>query len=360
MLEHDVDVLAAVQLTDLLAEATPFGLVLRVLVGPELVSLGAAVDHGLAAHAVEHLGPLGRRDHTDRGAATVQHVLHRVAADATGGAPDEHAVALLHPGAVLADEHAVRRGVAQRVDRRLLPREVGRLRHQLVRLDDAEVGQAAEVRLEPPDPLVGGEHRVVVRRRVLVVDVVAVHGHPVARLPVANGGPDAQHDARGVGTDHVVRQRVALRPLALATQAVEEAERRQRLEDRRPHGVEVDARRHHGEVDLVGSEFRRGHVADVERLARVLVVGGDALEHAPPRRAGRTQPDSARGSAGWRCRHRWRPTGWPRGSGPWRERYRSVIPRPKPRSPPATRARVRFAAFFGASTAGVPFAHGSF
>ena len=49
-----------------------------------------------------------------------------------------------------------------------------------------EVGQAAEVRLEAPDALVGGEHRVVVRRRVLVVDVVAVHDDLVARLPVAH------------------------------------------------------------------------------------------------------------------------------------------------------------------------------
>jgi len=46
--------------------------------------------------------------------------------------------------------------------RRLLPGEVFRLGHQLVRLDEAELGQATIVGLEPPDPLGRIEHRVVV------------------------------------------------------------------------------------------------------------------------------------------------------------------------------------------------------
>ena len=156
---------------------------------------------------------------------------------------------------------------------------MGRLRHQLVGLDHGEVGEAAEVGLEAPDELVGGEHRVVVGARVLVVDVVAVHGHPVTGLPVAHRRADADDDGRRVGADHVVRQRVALAPLVLAAHLVEEAERRQRLEDRRPHRVEVDARRHHGDVHLVGCQLRRGDLVDVERLARILVPRIDALEH---------------------------------------------------------------------------------
>ena len=43
MLEHDVGVVAD-ERADLLAEAAPLALVLGVLVGPELVVLGAAVD----------------------------------------------------------------------------------------------------------------------------------------------------------------------------------------------------------------------------------------------------------------------------------------------------------------------------
>ena len=196
-----------------------------------------------------------------------------------GRAPHQHDVALLHPRPVAPDEHAVARRVAQRVDRRLLPRQVGRLRHQLVGLDDRQVGEPAEVGLEPPDALVGGEHRVVVRRRILVVDGVAVDGHAVAGLPVAHRRPDPQHDARRVGADDVVGQRMACRPRALAGEAVEEAERRQRLEDRRPHRVEVDARRHHRDVRLVGRQLGRGDVADVQALARVLLGGLDAGEH---------------------------------------------------------------------------------
>ena len=93
-------------------------------------------------------------------------------------------------------------------------------------LTTAEVGQAAEVRLEAPDALVGGEHRVVVGRRVLVVDVVAVHDDPVARLPVAHGRADLQHDAGRVGADDVVVLRVALAPHRLLAEPVEEPEGR--------------------------------------------------------------------------------------------------------------------------------------
>jgi len=44
----------------------------------------------------------------------------------------------------------------------LFPGEVIRLRHQLVGLDDGEVGEAAEVCLVAPDALLGIHHRVVV------------------------------------------------------------------------------------------------------------------------------------------------------------------------------------------------------
>ena len=179
----------------------------------------------------------------------------------------------------VADEHPVRRRVAERVDRRLLPRQVRRLRHQLVGLHDRQIGEAAVVRLEAPDPLVVGEHRVVVGGVVLPVDVVAVHRDPVARLPVADRLTDAQHDTRRIRADHVERLRVALRDLRLAGQTVEEPERRQWFEDRRPHRVEVDRARHHGDVDLVGGQLGCRDLVDVDRLARILVVRRDAGEH---------------------------------------------------------------------------------
>ena len=51
---------------------------------------------------VQELDLVGRRHHADRRAAAVEHVLHGVAAEAAGGAPDQHGVALLHVGAVAA------------------------------------------------------------------------------------------------------------------------------------------------------------------------------------------------------------------------------------------------------------------
>ena len=105
------------------------------------------------------------------------------------------------------------------------------LRQQLVDLDDGEVGEPAEVGLVAPDPLIAGHHRVVVRRLVLIVDVVAVHRDAVARLPVAHRGADAQHDTGGIAADDLVRLIVALGPLALATESRQRAERADRLED---------------------------------------------------------------------------------------------------------------------------------
>ena len=46
-----------------------------------------------------------------------------------------------------------------------------------------------------------------------------------------------------------------------------------------PHRVEVDAAGHHGEVHLVGRELGGGHLADVQALARVLLLRRHALPH---------------------------------------------------------------------------------
>ena len=91
--------------------------------------------------------------------------------------------------------------------------------------------------------------------------------------------PDAQHDTRGVAADHVERLVVARAPHALLAEALQEPERRERLEDRRPHGVEVDRGRHHRDDGLVGRELGRRDVVDVQRLARVLVGRRQPLEH---------------------------------------------------------------------------------
>ncbi len=168
------------------------------------------------------------------------------------------------------------------------------LRHQLVGLDQGEIGQAAEVGLEPPDPLIVREHRVVVRARALVVDVVAVDGDPVAGLPVAHGRPGPQHHTRGVRADDVVVERVAAPHADLLAQPVEEAEGRERLEDRRPHRVEVDRAGHDRHVGLVGCELGEWDLADLQRFPRVFVRAVESVEHRDVRRAARTRPGTAR------------------------------------------------------------------
>ena len=117
------------------------------------------------------------------------------------------------------------------------------------------------------------------RRRVLVVDVVAVHGDRVARLPQAHRRSDTQHHPGGVAADDVIRLIVTRAPHALFAETRQEREGGHRLEDRRPHGVEVDRRRHHRDERLVGRELGHRHLVDVDRLAWVLVVGGNPREH---------------------------------------------------------------------------------
>ncbi|NCZ93073.1 MAG: hypothetical protein EBZ00_03720, partial [Actinobacteria bacterium] len=124
---------------------------------------------GLTAHLVEDLRLVWRTDDADWDATTIQDVLRGVCANAACCSPDQDDVTLLHVCAVRRHEHAITGGVAQRIHCGLFPRQVLGLRHQLVGLDDGEVSEPAEVRLVSPDALVAAEHRVVVRRRVLVV-----------------------------------------------------------------------------------------------------------------------------------------------------------------------------------------------
>ena len=292
-----------IRLTDALAEPPPLGLVLGVLVTPEPVVLGRPIDHRLDSELVEQARLRWRRDHADRRTSTVEDVLHGVAADPTRGAPHEDGVALLHPGPVLADEHAIARRVAQGVDRRLLPRQVRRLGHQLVGLDDREVGEPAEVRLESPDPLVGRQHRVVVAGRVLVVDEVAVDRHSVAWPPVAHRRADPQHDTSGVGSDDVDSPAHGEPPTRFPWPR----------RSRNPNvgsGSKIDV---HTVLKLMLDAITATYASSgassgvatsptCSALGGVLVPRRQPFEHRRRRRAGRTRRGSARESAGWRSR----------------------------------------------------------
>ena len=64
---------------------------------------------------------------------------------------------------------------------------------------------------------------------------------------------------------------------------LQEAERRHRLEDARPHGVEVDAARHDGDVHLVGREFEPRQARDGFDVAWK-PNGADGLDYARKQR----------------------------------------------------------------------------
>lgn len=134
MFEHDVGVFAG-ELSNAATEPTPFRFVLSVFVFPERVVLCAAIDDRFAAEVVQQRRTLRRGDDADRCATTVEHVLHSVAANSAGCAPDQHGVTLFHPGAVITDEHSIARRVAESVHRRFFPGEVTWLWHELVGLD---------------------------------------------------------------------------------------------------------------------------------------------------------------------------------------------------------------------------------
>ena len=113
----------------------------------------------------------------------------------------------------------------------------------------------------------------------MIVDVVAVNGDLVADLPVSDGRTGPQDDSGGVGTDDVIVQRVALSPVRLLAQSVQERERGDRLEDARPDRVEVDRRRHDRDDDLVVRDRRNRHFVDVQASAGVLIAAVHTVEH---------------------------------------------------------------------------------
>jgi hypothetical protein len=109
--------------------------------------------------------------------------------------------------------------------------------------------------------------------------MVAVNRDAIAGLPGAHRRTDSQDDTGGIAAHHLIRLGVTSRPLAFAGQTVERTEGADRLEDAGPHRVEVDAARHDCEVDLVGRQLGRRHVADVQTASRILVGRSNASPH---------------------------------------------------------------------------------
>ena len=156
----------------------------------------------------------------------------------------------------MAEQHAVGGGERQRVGGGLLPGQVLGPLHQLAVLHAAELGEGAIRRLVAPDALRGREHRVAaVAFLVVAVVLIAVNDDLVADLPALDLGADRPHDARRVGAGDVIGILVHV-------------ERRDRLAERRPDAIVVDARRHHENEHVVAVELPGRHDLDLHRLFR--------------------------------------------------------------------------------------------
>ena len=189
--------------------------------------------------------------------------LEREAAEAAGGAPDQHHVALLDRVRLPAHQHAVGGGGAEQEAARRLPRETLRLGDALVRLGAGELAVAAVVRLVAPDAGGLGEHRILAGQhpRVVGSPPPAVHDDLVADLDVLDVLADCPHDAGAVAAAGVEVLRLA--QLQALRDDVE------RLAQRGPHVVVVDARGHHVDQHLVGADGRRRQHLALPRVARL-------------------------------------------------------------------------------------------
>ena len=201
-------------------------------------------------------------------------------AEAAGGAPDEHVVARAQAVRLVAEQHAVGGGQRQGVGCGLLPGQVLGPVHQLPVLHPAELGERAVGRLVAPDALRRREHRVAaVAFLVVAVVLIAVDDDLVADLPALDLGADRPDDARGVGAGDVIGLLVHV-------------ERRDRLAERRPDAVVVDARRHHQNEHVVAVERPGRHDLDLHRA----LPAARAAPCGSPRRTSTSARGRAAGS----------------------------------------------------------------
>ena len=250
-----------------------------MLVLPELIALRAAVDDQLGAHRPAQVCLALAGHDADRNRPARQRVLGGVSAQATAGSPDQDVVALLHRRAVVRDQLPEGGRVHQARRRGLLPGEVLGLGHQLVGLDQRQLGQPAEVGLVAPDALLRVEHGVVVPVGAFQLHRQAVGDDLLTRLPDRHPGAGAQHHPCQVRADHVIRQVVPRGERRQLPVTAQEGEGGHRREDGAPHGVVVDRARHDGDQGLTHAELGDRHLLHVQGLARVPVAGVDAVEH---------------------------------------------------------------------------------
>ena len=262
--EHQVDVAIAGDLPDGLTELARLLHVVAELGPVDLGQLAPAVEvvavqDVLGAHRQHELALVLAGHHADGVGAGHGGQLHGEDAQAPRRAPDQHVLAGLQLMRLVAEQHPVGGGERQGVAGRLFPGQVLGARQQLSGLHPAELGEAAVRRLIAPDALAGGEHRVAaVAILVVAVVLIAVDDDLVARLPPLHLRAHLPDDARGVGAGDVVGLLVAV-------------QRADRLAQRRPDAVVVDAGGHHQDQHLVLADLPDRHDLDLHGGRRLAV-----------------------------------------------------------------------------------------
>ena len=109
--------------------------------------------------------------------------------------------------------------------------------------------------------------------------MVAMHRDLVAGVPQTNCATDTKDNTRGIGSNDVLVEIVALGPHALFAQASERSKCADRFENAAPHSVEVDGRCHHSNHHFVWGKFWHWHFANMNALAGVLLIAGHAFPH---------------------------------------------------------------------------------
>ena len=138
------------------------------------------------------------------------------------------------------------------------------LGHALMRLHARELCEAAPVGFVAPDFERRIVHRIVAvldRRRIAIPDAAMNH-HAVADLDVVHVVPGRIDDSRRVAAADMKIRMIVLGLLPRADHVHRRAERR-------PHVVEIDARRHHVNQHFVGADFRHRDFLDLERMLGV-------------------------------------------------------------------------------------------
>ena len=203
------------------------------------------------------------RNDSDRPGAGLRRELDRHRTEAAGAAPDEYHIALAHRVRRPPEQHPVGRGAHQRRRGCLLPGQVLRLWHALVRLHLRELRERTPGRLITPDPERRVEHRVIARHHLRRIDVPrpAVDNDLVADLDALYCRPGLPHDPGSVRPADVV-----VPGLAGLLPRPDDVHRRAKAS---PDVVVVHPGRHHVDEHFVRPDFRRFDHLGLECLDRL-------------------------------------------------------------------------------------------